>query len=89
MDGINLIILIAVCGVAALGLTYWVGYTQGKDAANRTTFAALNTLVDSWNLLIRRMQPEDRGPTLSRARKTPKGNPEKAVREITSDLISH
>lgn len=45
----------AATGLAALGISYFVGYLTGKDSANKTTYKAINSLVTDWNKLLKRM----------------------------------
>ena len=58
------VLIAAGCGIFSLGLTFYVGYLVGKNAANTTTYAALNDLITEWNKLIRHMPVMPPAPRL-------------------------
>lgn len=61
-------ILGIACGLIAMALVYYIGYITGKNSANKTTYAALNSLINDWNSMLRRM-PVVTGPTLDNGEK--------------------
>lgn len=57
------IILGSACALLALALTFYIGHITGKNSANTSTYAAMNSLINDWNCMLRRM-PVMTGPTL-------------------------
>lgn len=56
------------CGLLALALTYYIGYITGKNYANKTMYASMNSLINDWNSMLRRM-PTVTGPSLDNGEK--------------------
>ena len=52
-----------VCALLALALTGYIGYITGKNSANKTMYASMNSLINDWHSMLRRM-PDITGPTL-------------------------
>lgn len=57
------IIVGGVCVLLAMTLTFYIGHITGKNSANKTMYASMNSLINDWNSMLRRM-PVITGPFL-------------------------
>ena len=48
-----------LAALAALGVSFAIGYLIGKDKANKMTYKAINSLITDWNKLLKRMTHGD------------------------------